>query len=195
MICVLIFGLYILQVAASDYLDPSNDAANAASRQDVRDTMGSESLFNPATSTTGKNAQTATVSSGQDQPKKRLVSPMSNWHLDLQDSMDRAVELQMCQSSNVVFGKGTIVAGGLAQNVSATGTISGNKLSMDVLTDDLTLFRLALTKGGGRTFSGDFHAFSSSYVSWTGIAVVSISESLVSGISAVANSSLLPDRN
>ncbi len=93
--------------------------------------------------------------------------------MDLQDTLDRSVTLEMSQSNEVVYGKGTIVADNSVQNVTATGTFSGNKLGLDILTADLTLFRLELTLNR-KSFSGDYHAYSPSYVTWKGIAMGSI---------------------
>ena len=84
--------------------------------------------------------------------------------------MERAVVLQMCQSNDVVFGKGTITVGSSLQNATATGTTAGNKLNLDILSDDLTLFRLSLTMNG-KSLSGDYHGYSVSYVPWKGIAM------------------------
>ncbi len=176
---LLIFISLAIQVAATDYLDTGK--TNDASMQDVKDTMGKEALFNSTTDVKGKatpvitgtNLAGATVSTGSPQPKSRLFSPVSNWRLALQDTSDRSVTLQMSQSNDVVYGRGTIAVGGMVQNVTATGTYSGNKLALDILTTDLTLFRLDLTLNR-KSFSGDYHGYSPSITSWKGIAMGSI---------------------
>jgi hypothetical protein len=173
---LLIFISLVTHVAATDYLDTgkSNDAAV----QDVKDTMGKEALFNSTVDVKGKatpvitgtNLAGATVSTTSPQPKSRLFSPLSSWRLALQDTSDRSVTLQMSQSNDVVYGRGTIAVNGMVQNVTATGTYSGNKLSLDILTADLTLFRLDLTLNR-KSFSGDYHGYSPSITSWKGIAM------------------------
>ena len=45
---------------------------------------------------------------------------------------------------------------------------------MDVLTSDLSLFRLSLTMSG-KSLSGDYHSYSASYVPGQGIAMGKIS--------------------
>jgi hypothetical protein len=80
------------------------------------------------------------------------------------------MELQMSQSDNVVYGKGTIAFGNGIQAATATGTITENKLNLDILSDDVTLFRLSLTMNG-KSLSGDYHGYSTSYASWKGIAM------------------------
>jgi len=115
----------------------------------------------------GKNAP---EDLGPSQPKARLLSPSNRWHLNLRDTTDRVVELEMYQSNDVMFGKGTIAVDGDARNVTATGTVTGNKLNVDILTSDLSLFRLALTMNG-KSLSGDYHIYSTSYVPGKGIAM------------------------
>jgi len=155
--------------------DPLNPAADAGALQDIRKTMGDDifrpgqqdQLGNATPVIMGKNLPGSIASS---QPKTRLLSPTSTWSLNLQDSQERTVALQMHQSNDVVFGKGTITVGGSTQNVMATGTVTGNKLNMDVLSDDLTLFHLSLTMNG-KSISGDYHGYSVSFVPWKGIAM------------------------
>jgi hypothetical protein len=157
-------------VAAQD--DPLNPM------QDISKTMGSD-IFSPGQQDqlgnatpviTGKNLPGSIASSQSSQPKARLLSPTSTWSLNLHDSLERSVALQMYQSNDVVFGKGTITMGSSLQNATATGTVTGNKLNLDVLSDDLTLFHLSLTMNG-KSLSGDYHGYSVRYVPWKGIAM------------------------
>jgi len=181
LVSLLIFISLAAHVAATDFLDVTNPQVDGAAKQDAKDAFGNETLFNSTVDVKGKatpvitgtNVAGATVSTGPEMPKKRLLSPMSNWRLDLQDNVDRSVTLEMSQSNDVVYGKGTIVAENSVQNITATGTFSGNKLGLDILTADLTLFRLDLTMNR-KSFSGDYHAYSPSFVTWKGIAMGSI---------------------
>jgi hypothetical protein len=172
-ILMLIF-LAAAAVAEDDPLDSSSDSA----MQDIKNTMSGEifsqssqdQLGNATPVITGKNLPTSIASLQSTQPKARLVSPTSTWSLKLMDSLDRSVSLQMYQSNDAVFGKGTIAIGINTQSVMATGTITGNKLNLDIISDDLTLFRLTLTMNG-KSISGDYHGYSVSYVPWKGIAM------------------------
>jgi hypothetical protein len=172
-IMMLIF-LATTAVAVDDPLGPTSQEA----LQDIKNTMGEEiirqdqqdQLGNATPVITGKNLPSSIASSQSSQPKARLLSPISTWSLKLLDSQERSVALQMYQSNDVVFGKGTIAVGINTQNAMATGTIAGNKLNMDVLSDDLTLFHLTLTMNG-KSLSGDYHGYSVSYVPWKGIAM------------------------
>ena len=118
----------------------------------------------------GKNTGEAEVGQGSEQPKSRLISSSVRWELELQDSLDRTMELDMYQSNDVLFGKGRIVAEGIEQNVSASGTTSGNKLDLDVLSDDLSLFRFSLTMNG-KSIYGDYHIYSARFLPDKGIAM------------------------
>ena len=167
-ILMLIF-LAAWAVAQDDPLNPM---------QDIKKTMGDE-IFSPGQQDqlgnatpviTGKNLPGSIADSQPSQPKTRLLSPTSTWSLNLHDSQERSVALQMYQSDDVVFGKGTITVGSSLQNAMATGTVTGNKLNLDVLSDDLTLFHLSLTMNG-KSLSGDYHGYSVRYVPWKGIAM------------------------
>jgi hypothetical protein len=163
-----------LAVAQEDPLDPSS----APAMEDIRNTMGDD-IFNSGQQDqkgsatpviTGKNLPGSMASQQPSQPKARLLSPTSTWSLDLLETPKRVVVLAMSQSNDVVFGKGTIAVGSSLQNATATGTIAGNKVDLDILSDDLTLFRLYLSMNG-KSLSGDYHGYSVSVVPWKGIAM------------------------
>lgn len=173
-----ILMLIFLTACAFAQDDPLNPSADAGAIQDIRKTMGDD-IFSPGQQDqkgnatpviTGKNLPGSIASSQSSQPKARLLSPTSTWSLNLLDSQERAVVLQMYQSNDVVFGKGTIAVGSSLQNATATGTTVGNKLNLDILSDDLTLFHLSLTMNG-KSISGDYHGYSIRYVPWKGIAM------------------------
>jgi len=118
----------------------------------------------------GKNVEEAEVGQEATGLKSRLLSPMVRWVLDLKDRLDRSVEMEMYQSNDALFGKGRIMADGIEQNVSASGTISGNKLNLDILSEDLSLFRLSLTMNG-KSIYGDYHIYSARFITEKGIAM------------------------
>ena len=171
--CILLFVLLAANAIAEES-DPLGSGSDAAASQDIRDTMG-EDLFKPVQDTKGSATPVITGKSvpdtlGSAQPKARLLSPTSKWHLDLQDDKNQVVDLEMYQSNDAVFGRGIITAGNMVQNITATGTVSGNKLSLDILTFDLSLYRLSLTMNG-KSLSGDYHSYSVSFVPVKGIAM------------------------
>ena len=105
--------------------------------------------------------------------KTRLISPTSTWKIDLTDKINRNAEMHMTQSNDVLWGKGTIATDNGVQAATATGSFSGNRINLDILTEDLTLFRLYLTMNG-KSLSGDYHGYSTEYEPWIGIAIVKI---------------------
>ena len=147
----------------------SNTVVNATGVDPLNPVQDLKGVATPVI--TGKNTP---VNLGPSQPKARLLSPSNRWHLDLQDTKDRVVDLEMYQSSDAVFGRGTVVVESVSQNVTAIGTVSGNKLALDILSSDLSLFRLALTMSG-KSLSGDYHSYSASVVPGHGIALGKIS--------------------
>ncbi len=155
------------------FLNPGDTASNTVVNATGVDPLNPvQDLKGAATPViTGKNTP---QTQGSLQPKARLLSPSGKWYLDLQDTEDRVVDLEMYQSSDAVFGRGTIVTESVTQNVTAIGTVSGNKLALDILSSDLSLFRLALTMSG-KSLSGDYHSYSASYVPGHGIAMGKIS--------------------
>lgn len=180
--CMLILLVLVATPAAAQdrsYLDPSSLTNRSVTDQDIKETVGGESSFNPSQDTmgsatpvlTGKNTPAATVNTNPAKPTARLTSPLIHWHLDLRDDVDSSVDLNMSQSGEAVFGTGSIVAGDVVRAVAATGNLAGQKLSLDILSmDDLVLYRFDLTLHG-KSLSGDYHAFSSSLVPRTGIAM------------------------
>jgi hypothetical protein len=177
-LAIILLSVFLAANASAQDIDPLGSATDAAAKVDVGETMADD-LFNPLQDQKGSATpvlmgRNVPENLGTSQPKARLLSPSNKWHLDLRDTMDRVVELEMYQSNDVIFGKGTIAVDGDARNVTATGTTTGNKLNLDILTDELSLFRLALTMNG-KSLSGDYHIYSASYVPGKGIAMGKIS--------------------
>ena len=139
-----------------------------ASAQDLKPSQDQRGNATPVLM--GKNVGEAMVGQEATGPKSRLISPSVHWELQLDDSQNRAVKLEMYQSNDVLFGRGKIVAEGIEHNVSASGTTSGDKLHLDLLTEDLSLFRLTL-KQNGKSIYGDYHIYSARFLPENGIAM------------------------
>jgi hypothetical protein len=170
-VVILIFLTFSAVADQGNFLDPGDTASNTVVSEDTKNATVQDLKGIATPVITGKKTP---QTQGSIQPKARLLSPSGKWHLDLQDTMDRVVDLEMYQSSDAVFGRGTITVGSVSQDVTATGTVSGNKLALDIFSSDLSLFRLALTMSG-KALSGDYHSYSASYVSGHGIAMGKIS--------------------
>jgi len=178
---VLILIFLTFSATAQDpgnFLNPGDIASNTVVSPNIKNATAEDPL-NPVQDLKGVATpvimgKNTPVNPGPSQPKARLLSPSNKWHLDLQDTKDRVIDLELYQSNDAVFGRGTIVVESVSQNVTAIGTVSGNKLALDILTSDLSLFRLALTMSG-KSISGDYHSYSANYVPGQGIAMGKIS--------------------
>jgi hypothetical protein len=163
---ILVLGfLAVASIAENDPLNLDDAAGKGDIFKPNQDVMG-----NATPVIMGKGLPEASIDLKPPQPKARLLSPTNTWSLKLIDSVERTVELQMSQSENVIWGEGTISIGEVVQATRATGTLDGNKANLDILTDDLTLFRLYLTINR-KSLSGDYHGYSASIMPWKGIAM------------------------
>lgn len=172
---------------AGGYLDTSDNSA----KQDIKETMGGEGLFNsgqggsvlgagkkvPVAVTrdmlpsAAKNAETATTTATAAAPS----SAAGRLSLTLTDNEVRSANLILSQSGDVIFGRGYIVTGNTTQDVSAAGSVTGSEINLDLLTmNDITLFRLDLNLSGS-TLAGDYTAYSATSAPWTGRAEGSFS--------------------
>ena len=189
LLCMAVFALFAIQACSLDdmgssgtggYLDTSDNSA----KQDIRETMGGEGLFNPGKSSsslgTGKKAAVAVTrdmlpSAANDADAASVpASVAGRWSLTLTDSMDRSVNLMLAQSDDAIFGRGYMAYGNTTQDVTATGVVSDKVISLDLLTlSDMNLYRLELNLDGN-LLSGDYVAHSASIAPWTGGAEGSI---------------------
>ncbi len=189
LLCMAVFALFAIQACSQDdnglsgtggYLDTSDNSA----KQDIREAMGGEGLFNPGKSSsslgTGKKAAVAVtrdmLPSAAEATDTASVpaSVAGRWSLTLTDSMDRSVNLMLAQSDDAIFGRGYMAYGNTTQDVTATGVVSGNEIRLDLLAmNDMNLYRLTLNLDGN-LLSGDYVAHSASVAPWTGGAEGSI---------------------
>ena len=127
----------------------------------------SESLQNQIAGAT--NASQATLSQGV--ATLNATSAAGNWSFRLRDSKkNRVLALTLFQSYNAVFGTGRINDGGDTLEVSASGSVAGDRLYLDATSSGtIILYRLALTESGN-TASGEYRAFSTGNETWKGLA-------------------------
>ena len=114
-----------------------------------------------------QNASTQSVveddtTSIQAEPEE-VQTISGTWSLELVDSAARNATITLLQSaSGVVYGKGTIVEGNDTFTTTASGSISGDELNLDLVTlEKLGLYRLALTIRDDSA-TGDYDLFSPS---------------------------------
>ena len=92
------------------------------------------------------------------------------WSFELRDSKTRQLGLALFQSEDAIFGSGTMNDGTSTLVVSASGSVEGNTLNLDVVSQEtINLYRLALIMNG-ESMSGDYRAFAAAGDAWTGIA-------------------------
>jgi hypothetical protein len=97
------------------------------------------------------------------------VSVEGNWTFRLRDSKNRFLALTLFQSENAVFATGNMNDGGDTLRVLASGSISADKLSLDVITSGIVnLYRLRLNLSSNIA-SGEYRAFSANSDPWIGI--------------------------
>jgi hypothetical protein len=92
-----------------------------------------------------------------------------NWRLELWDSALRHLNLMLLQSREVIFGRGILSLGGINQAVFSSGQTSKDVLYLDVLSEDLILYRCTLTISKDY-LSGSYYAFDAQGGIWTGTA-------------------------
>lgn len=117
--------------------------------------------------------QTTNLTGGEEPQAGRQPASSTGiagtWSFELRDSKTRQLALNLFQSEDAVFGIGTINDGGDTQQASASGSLEGDKLDLDVTSSGTGLYRLTLTMNGN-TLSGDYRAFSTDGEPWKGIA-------------------------
>jgi hypothetical protein len=122
----------------------------------------------------GVQDQTSSTDSGSvgTPSQTTAVSPSTsidgNWSFYLEDSKNRIMALRLFQSDDAVFGSGTMNDGADTLRVLASGSLAGDKLSLDVVSDEtIDLYRFDLTVRGSSA-SGRYVAFSSGGERWEG---------------------------
>jgi hypothetical protein len=92
-----------------------------------------------------------------------------NWQLELRDNALRQLTLMLLQKREVIFGRGFLSIGGISQVAFSSGQTSKDVLYLDVLSEDLILYRCTLTISKDY-LSGSYYAFDSQGGVWTGTA-------------------------
>jgi len=165
--CIFILTLMAAQAyAQDDYLNPSDNGANSAVIQNIKDTMGGEDIFNmsPQAGAIGPANGGVMISAKNTKFPQSPSSPSNvagSISLVLTDSTIKSVTIVLTQSGDVVFGKGSMISGGVTQDVAATGSVSGSNLDLDLLSmNDVNLYKLSIDISG-KSLSGSYRAFGS----------------------------------
>ncbi len=91
-----------------------------------------------------------------------------NWKLELKDSALRHLDLTLTQNREVIFGRGIFSIGGINQAAFSNGQTFKDVLHLDVLSEDLILYRCTLTVSKD-CLSGSYYAFDVQGRVWTGM--------------------------
>ncbi len=158
---------------------PGKLSGSGANPQEARSsTSTGEALAYQTASTVSESTVSAgAASSGQAKvalsPEATVSSAASvagNWSFRLRDSKNRFMALSLFQSESTVLGMGNINDGGDTLKVLVSGSISADKLRLDVITSGIvTLFRLSLNLSSSSA-SGEYKAFSTKGETWIGTA-------------------------
>jgi hypothetical protein len=92
-----------------------------------------------------------------------------NWQLELRDSAPKQLNLTLLQNREVIFGRGILSIGGISQAAFSSGQTYKDVLYLDVLSEDMILYRCALTISKDY-LSGSYYAFDAQGGVWTGVA-------------------------
>ncbi|MEI6104382.1 MAG: hypothetical protein WCP70_10595 [Methanothrix sp.] len=158
---------------------PSNLPENGTNPQSSRSSVKTGEALEYQTASTVSSGQAKAASSAEPDVSARLpaisqttsptVSTAGNWSFRLRDNKNRFLALTLFQSENAVFGTGNINDGGDTMKASASGSVSADKLSLDVISSGtVNLYRLRLNLSGNSA-SGEYRAFSTKGDPWTGI--------------------------
>lgn len=145
---------------------PSRLSGNSTTPEASRSSAsaGDKTQFQTTSSTGGKEPQADRESASTP------ITMTGKWSFELRDSKTRQLAMDLFQSEDAVFGEGTINDGADTLQASASGSVEGDELNLDVTSSGtINLYRLTLTVKGN-TLSGDYRAFSTDGLPWKGIA-------------------------
>ena len=92
-----------------------------------------------------------------------------NWSLQLSDSKNRFMALRLYVSGDAIFGTGTINDGIKTERLSASGSLAGENVSLDVVTSgEVSLYRFNLIKEVN-SLLGQYRAFPAQGEAWSGM--------------------------
>jgi hypothetical protein len=160
-----------------NFIMPGKLQGNATSPHEARSSgnTGESLSFQTASNLSESTVSPSAASSGQAKAAASLettVSPAAsaagNWSFQLSDRKNRFMALSLFQSESTVLGMGNMNDGGDTQKVLASGSISADKLRLDVISSGIVnLYRLNLNLSGNRA-SGEYKAFSTRGEKWMG---------------------------
>ena len=112
----------------------------------------------------GPNQTKTAISAVSNYTSPKQIEALSipgNWSLEIADNVSRNATLTLFQNGDTVFGKGSFREdGNNTLTVAAGGSITGNKLDMDLITlEKMSLYKISMTVSGDSAI-GSYTAFS-----------------------------------
>ena len=135
------------------------------------DSSGAASSPQTEKSEPNQTKTTEPAVSNDTSPKQiETISMPGNWSLEIADNVSRNATLTLFQNGDTVFGKGSIRENNNTLTVAAGGSVTGNKLNLDLITlEKMGLYRLSMTVSGDSAMGG-YSAFSTTGSTSTGTA-------------------------
>ena len=129
----------------------TQDTSNASPIvEDVKKSFQNEELFNTSTSTGMSPNATANLVKIPIVGVRGTAFVGGLWLLNLRDTTSSTMRLNLNQYQEAVFGSGDVTKGGIVTNVSAGGTIAGNRLNLYVTIEgNNNLYRMTLIVAPG----------------------------------------------
>ena len=140
----------------------SSSSSDASTPQQARN---QELNQKPTTQSIVTNATIPVQSTTSPEP----MSASGSWSLVLNDSASRTAVLTLFQNGDAVYGTGNLnLDANTTLIAAASGTIAGDKLSLDVVSlGKVSLYRITMTLSGDSA-TGDYTTFNPSVASTTG---------------------------
>ncbi len=134
-------------------------SSQATSPQESRSQASSESAASTDSTEQASTEEAATQETSQASTSGSL-DVSGKWLLNLEGGRD--VEISLIQNSGVVFGIGSITEDNTTSQVSASGSLSGDKLKLDLVSfGSINLYKLSITPDSASA-SGSYTAYSAS---------------------------------
>jgi hypothetical protein len=89
-----------------------------------------------------------------------------NWQLNLSDGT--SIDLKLLQSAAAVFGKGKMAIGTVSQGISASGSVSGSRLNLDIVPESGTQLYVFSVDINSPPFEGNYVVFLANSEAQTG---------------------------
>jgi len=134
------------------------ESRSIAQEQSPAEETASSSSPQPSTSAGSETALNDTT----------MANASGSWSLQLVDSIQRDVSLALFQEGSSIFGSGSIREDNSTRQVTASGTLQGEALSLDLTAQQpIVLYKLLLNISH-EDASGTYSAMSASGEKWTG---------------------------